>query len=281
MQVYKSYDQAGLNHQYNNRELVPGYAAYLDDWEKRSQLVLNSTSTSFRNIAYGELSAEKLDIYPAKKGGVPTLIFIHGGYWQSMEKERFQFVAEAFLPYDMNVVILTYPLGPEHTMKQIVHSIRNALSWINSNMADYNGDPARLYLSGHSAGGHLSTMMMTHEFGPPEVRFKGIIALSGLYDLVPIQRSHVNEKLNMDDTLAKALSPVLLHPKENCPLILAVGGDESEEYHCQTRDLENAWSSSVDVQRWILPGINHFSILSKFADTTSGFHQMVVKQILE
>ncbi|MDZ4708840.1 MAG: hypothetical protein SH818_10620, partial [Saprospiraceae bacterium] len=135
MCVYKSYDQAALNHQYNNRELVPDYAIYLDDWETRSQLVLNSTTTSHRNLAYGELPAEKLDIYPANKVGAPTLIFIHGGYWQSMDKERFQFVASAFLPYDINVVILTYPLGPETEMDRIVQSIQRAMIWIQSNIA--------------------------------------------------------------------------------------------------------------------------------------------------
>jgi arylformamidase len=276
MHIYKSYDQAGLNHQYNNRELVPEYATYLDDWATRSQLVLNSTTKSHRNLAYGELPAEKLDIYPANNVGAPTLIFIHGGYWQSMDKERFQFIASAFQPYDMTVVIPTYPLGPETAMDKIVDSIQRAINWIHAHIEEYHGDPARLYLSGHSAGGHLSTMMLTREFGPAEVKFKGIVALSGLYDLIPIRLSHVNEKLNMDDTLAKALSPVRLHPKEGYPLILAVGGDESDEYHCQTRDLENAWSSGVDLQSWILPGINHFSILSEFADTSSDFHRRVV-----
>lgn len=281
MLIYKSYDQAALNHQYNNRELVPDYATYLDDWESRSQLVLNSTTRYHQSLAYGDLPAEKLDIYPANQRGAPTLIFIHGGYWQSMDKERFQFIAAAFHPYDMTVVILTYPLGPETAMDKIVESIQRAMRWIHAHIEEYHGDPTRLYLSGHSAGGHLSTMMLTREFGPSEVKFKGIVALSGLYDLTPIRLSHVNEKLNMDDTLAKALSPVRLHPKENCPLILAVGGEESDEYHCQMRDLENAWSSGVDLQSWILPGLNHFSILSEFADRSSDFHRRVVGWMFE
>ncbi len=279
MCVYKSYDQAALNHQYNNRELVPDYAIYLDDWETRSQLVLNSTTTSHRNLAYGELPAEKLDIYPANKVGAPTLIFIHGGYWQSMDKERFQFVASAFLPYDINVVILTYPLGPETEMDRIVQSIQRAMIWIQSNIAQYHGDPDQLYLSGHSAGGHLSVMMMTREFGPAEIKLKGIVALSGLYDLNPIRLSHVNEKLNMDDALATAMSPVRLHPNEGCQLILAVGGDESDEYHCQTKDLAKAWDNMDNLQTRFLPGLNHFSILSEFADPLSPFHQQIISWI--
>lgn len=281
MNVYKSYDQSELNHQYNNRELVPDYAVYLDDWENRSIEILNTDPAAFRDIPYGLSPFEKLDIYPANKEMAPVLIFIHGGYWQSMHKDRFQFIAKAYQPYGINVVLITYPLGPQTTMDLIVQSVRNAILWTHDHINEYGGDKDQLFLSGHSAGGHLSTMMQTREFGPEAINFKGIVALSGLYDLTPIQLSHVNEKLNMDDALAKALSPVLLHPKENCPLILAVGGDESDEYHCQTRDLENTWSRGADLQSWILPGLNHFSILSEFADPSSDFHRRVVSWINE
>jgi len=281
MQIYKSYDQAALNHQYNNRELVPDYAVYLDDWENRSIDILNTDPAAFRDIPYGHSPFEKLDIYPANKERAPVLIFIHGGYWQSMHKDRFQFIAQAYQPHGINVVLITYPLGPQTTMDQIVQSVSKAIIWTYDHISEYGGDKDQLFLSGHSAGGHLSTMMLTREFGHSEIKFKGVVALSGLYDLTPIQLSHVNEKLNMDDTLAKALSPVLLHPKENCSLILAVGGDESDEYHCQTRDLENAWRRGINVKSWILPGLNHFSILSEFADTSSDFHRRIVGWINE
>lgn len=274
MYIYKQYDQAALNHQYNNRELVPGYQDYFDLWA-RLNVETQTSYTVFRDLEYGHLSAEKLDIYPSAKPKSPTMIFIHGGYWQMMDKTDFSFMAQAFVPRDLCTVIIGYPLAPVVTMGQIVESVRAAITWVHDHILDFGGDPNQIYLCGHSAGGHLATMMMTHPYHPPGITLRGICALSGLYDLIPIQRSHVNGPIDMSIETAIRCSPIQYQPI-TIPLILAVGGAESDEYHCQQKDLYDRWSpSNGHITPLVLPGVNHFSILSELLESESALGRAV------
>jgi len=273
MFIYKEYDQAGLDRQYNNRGLVPDFADHLNLWEQKSEEALRSCLI-YKDLPYGSGKPEILDLYPAPRPNGKTLVFIHGGYWQSMDKSNFRFVAPAFLPHGFYVILISYPLAPSASMHEIVASCAKALVWIADHIGEYGGDPESLYLAGHSAGGHLAAMMTTVKFGPPGVRLKGICALSGLYDLVPIQLSFVNDKIGMDTSTAEEFSPVRLDPIPDSRILLAVGGDESAEYHSQLEEMDSAWKNkSVSIEKHLWPGLNHFSILTAFADVTSDFHQ--------
>jgi len=272
--IYKHYDQVALNHQYNNRELVPHYQQYFDLWPVLNREVLDQF-TFLRDIPYGDGLNEKLDIYPAQRKGGPTMIFIHGGYWQMMDRADFRFIAKAFVPHDIHTVIIGYPLAPAVTISRIIQSVRKALTWIHHQINAYGGDPDHLYLSGHSAGGHLASLMITREYAPDDIKLRGVTALSGLYDLVPIQLSHVNIPIGMSKQEAIDCSPLHYTPNST-PLTLAVGADESDEYHAQLHSLVDVWSTSNDaIQSVILPGVNHFSILSELLDSQSTLYSLL------
>jgi arylformamidase len=268
MPVYKHYDQSQLNHQYNNSELVPHYQQYYDQWVQLNDETVQSFNV-IPDLPYGPGLNEKLDFYPAPSKLAPTVIFIHGGYWQVMDRSDFKFIAQAFVPHNIHTAIIGYPLAPVKNMFDIINAVRKALTWIHHNIERLGGDPDKLYIIGHSAGGHLATMMMTREYAPDNIRFMGICSLSGLYDLIPIQLSHVNEPIGMDIDTAIRCSPVR-HIPNTTPLYLIVGGDESDEYHAQMMDLSNKWNPyNSNLKLLELPGVNHFSILSELLNSKS------------
>ena len=283
MLIYKQYDQAALDRQYNNRLQVPDYLFYLQRWESLSRQT-EKKYTSVKDIPYGELPRERLDIYPSSLPQSKTLIYIHGGYWQRLDKSDFQFIAEAFRPYNFTTVIITYPLAPAVSLDQIALSCRKAIQWLHQNVSQYNGDPDQMYVAGHSAGGHLAAMLMTmdwNRFNLSEEVIKGYCAISGLFNLTPILLSDINEVLNMDKEMAIRNSPVQLKPLTQSPLILAVGGDESDEFKDQSGELYSTWKEKgISQQLLEIPGLNHYSILETIVEPTSSLHK-AMRQLMK
>lgn len=278
MPIYKQYDQAALDSQYNNRLRVPGYATWLKRWE----LLSRQTEKEYKvvkDIAYGKLSRERLDIYPAAQPQSKTLIFIHGGYWQKLDKEMFHFIAGAFQRYQVTTVLIAYPLAPAASIDQIVTSCRDAIHWLYQTISSFNGNPGELYLAGHSAGGHLAVMLAEtgwDQFYPglPADVIKGACAISGLFNLVPLQLSDLNAVLKMDRDTAIRNSPVHLRPATLCPLLLATGAEESEEFKAQSRELYTCRKAEKKPVRLLeLPGLNHYSVLDAFINDTSALHR--------
>src|SRR5262249_44808899 len=152
------------------------------------------------------------------------------------------------------------PLGPQASMAEIVASCRNSLVWLYQHAGEYGGDPQNIYISGHSAGGHLVAMLMATAWPDqaaelPRDLIKGGCAISGLFDLIPIQLSYVNDKLGMDETVARQYSPVRLAPGCDSPLIVSVGEWETAEYRAQSHDLVTAWSQKgLTITELVLPG---------------------------
>ncbi len=282
MLVYKHYDQTALDRQYNNRLQVPTYDIHLRRWEDMSR----ETVKKFRglyDIAYGDHERERLDIYPSSKKNSKTLLFIHGGYWQRLDKSLFQFIAEAFLPYGFTVVLITYPLAPSVPLHAIVASCKKAVQWVHANIQQYNGDPDHLYVAGHSAGGHLAVMLMCADRQHSNTIFPGgmvkaVCAMSGLFDLEPIRLSEINEMLELDEHAVAGNSPVRLMPVCPCPMVVAVGADESDEFISQSEALHNSWQKyNVPMELLRLPGINHYSIVESFADKNSPLHAAMLR----
>ncbi len=162
---------------------------------------------------------------------------------------------------------------------------QNLPSWIYQNVAEYGGDPHQIHISGHSAGGHMVAMMMTTAWPSlgqslPMNLVKGGCAISGLFDLIPVQRSYVNENIRMDEATAQQNSPVLMRPSTPNPLIIAVGEAESAEYHAQSQALAEAWSiqpNMMSVQ--VIPDANHFSVLEALAQTDGLLFQAILRQM--
>jgi arylformamidase len=282
MLIYRQYNQASLDEQYNNRLHVPGFASYFNRWEILSRET-EKKYTCIRNISYGKGAAQILDVYPAAEPMSKTLIFIHGGYWQTMDKASFHFIAGGFRPYGITTVLLTYPLAPSVSMDEIVLSCREAVDWLYRNIPAYNGDPEQLFVAGYSAGGHLAVMLMATNWNHFNKNLaagiiKGACTISGLFNLIPIQLSNLNQVLKMDMEMALRNSPVQLQPLNECPVILAAGGDETSEFKDQSREFYNCWQpAGIPMQLLEIPGLNHFSILETLPEPASVLHEAMCR----
>lgn len=289
MLIYKQYDQATLDKQYNNRLHVPDFATCIKRWRSLSREA-EKEYLVVKDIAYGKLSREQLDIYPSPQPSSKTLIFIHGGYWKKFDKADFQFIAKAFRAYSITTVLINYPLTPVVTIDQVLLSCRAAIHWCYKNIPAYNGDPNQLYIAGHSAGGQLAAMLLTTDtIAPVSYRdgrnaftistdvIKGVCVISGIFNLEPIRLSDLNQVLNMDKETALRNSPVQLLPATQCPLAIVVGGDETDEFLDQSQELYTCWKEIIPAEIIRAEGLNHFSIVETMLDPVSDLHQLMRK----
>jgi arylformamidase len=280
MLIYKHYNEEQLNLQYNNRMQVPDFKAHLQRWETLSRLS-EKTLPIIKDLPYGNLSRENLDVFPASAPHAKTLIFIHGGYWQMFDKCSFHFIAGALADYHITTVLVNYPLAPAASIDQQVASCKKAVAWLLKNVAELNGDPNQMYIAGHSAGAHLAAMCLVGKEEKSEpVSIKGICAISGIFNLIPIKLSHINIALQLDTALVDQNSPSFLLPDKSADLLVIVGAAETNEFIDQSRELQNSWKSKVHSSVLLeVPGLNHFSILDSLNDTNSLAHKALCKQM--
>jgi arylformamidase len=259
--VYGEFDQAGLDAAYNNSAHV-GQArrdAYVGGWVARSD-ALRASLAHERNLAYGDTPREILDFVPCGRPGAPTFAYIHGGYWQMNDKESSFHVAGGVTPHGINFVNLEYTLAPARKVTEICQEIRRAIDWLLANLPRLGGDPNRLYVGGHSAGGHLTAIAM----GNPRVA--GGLAISGLFDLEPIRLSYLNRALGMDVLEARRTSPIHALPKQAGRLLVTVGGGELSELQRQSVEYYAAWRMAGLEGGFVpLPGHDHFSLIDELA----------------
>lgn len=284
MLVYKQYDQAALNRQYNNRVHVPDFAVHLERWKLLSRQTEKELPV-VKDLRYGSLPREQLDIYPSPQASSKTLIFIHGGYWHKWGKEYFQFIAKAFHAYGITTVVINYPLAPAASMDQIVMSCRDAVCWIYKNITLYNGDPGQLYVAGHSAGAQLAAILLatapvstgSNNANTVAEMIRGLCAISGLFNLIPIQLSDLNEVLNMNKETTLRNSPVQLVPTSQALLSIAVGGDETDEFLDQSMEFYKCWKENISAEIVQIEGLNHYSIIETMLDRQSTLHKAVLR----
>ena len=191
--VYQNYDQEQLDAQYDLRARHPDFQVYFDWYDTKSAEVRRQLECRC-DVPYGETSLDRLDVFPALLPGAPVHVFIHGGYWQFLDKASFSYPALPLVQAGAAFVSVNYPLIPEVTLDEIVSRCRTALTWCFRNATSFNADPGRLYLSGHSAGAHLAMMLLATHWRDwddlPDVLVKGVCPISGLYDLEPIRLSY-------------------------------------------------------------------------------------------
>jgi arylformamidase len=278
MQIYKQYSQEQLNLQFNIRLEVPGFETYLEKWEILSRLAEKKLPVT-RDIPYGNLPRECLDVFPSGFAGSKTLLFIHGGYWQRFDKSMFHFIAGAFAKYGVTTVLMNYPLAPAATMDRIVASCQKAVHWLQDNCTRLNGDPDQLFIAGHSAGAHLATMIWAMEKpGSHQPAVKGICAISGLFNLIPVQLSSINDAVQMDAAMAVKNSPVFLAPPYSGNLLLAVGEAETTEFKDQSTELYSNWKNKIrSIEMLHLPGLHHLSVVDSIHDLNALLHTAMCK----
>lgn len=255
--------------QYNARAMIPDHPRIFTRWLKDSAHVRRTHAALF-DLAYGESSGERLDFFPTSRSDAPLLVFIHGGWWRSLDKSDFSFIAPAYTRAGFNVALTNYTLAPEASIADIVQQQLRALAWLYRNAEKYDFNPQRIVVAGHSAGAHLTAMMMAAlwpTFAPdlPADLVKAGILLSGIYDLEPVRHAEfVNVDLKLTEDDVNPLSPAWMPQAHAAPFLTAFGGLESEEFKRQTALITDAWKAShrADIA---LPEANHLTICDAFA----------------
>jgi arylformamidase len=262
-----------LSQLYNNRELVPEHPQFMARWSESSARA-RASMTCHLDRAYGEQPGETIDLFPARKGDGSCLMFIHGGYWRSLDKKDFSFLAPALVDAGVSLAVVNYDLCPRVRMEEIVRQMLRASRWLWLNAEEYGMDQDRLYVAGHSAGGHLTAMLMCAVWPAldpalPKDLWKGGLAISGVYDLRPLlEVEWLNSDLKLDAASALKLSPAFLPPATRAPVMTCVGRDESSEFRRQNALLGSRWRGAFagDIAA---PGKHHFSVVDGLADQKS------------
>jgi arylformamidase len=259
-----------LDRQYNPRTQVPDFADYFARW-KVSARASRELLRGRLDLPYGAGSSETLDFFAAANANAPLLVFIHGGYWRALDKEDFSWIAPAYVAAGVSVAVLNYGLAPRTPIPAIVEQMRRASGWLYQNAQSLGVDRNRIVCSGHSAGGHLTGMMLATDWpgvspGFPERLFAAAVAISGLFDLAPLtQAEFLRHDLRLDAESARAISPAFLPLINDVSLLRAVGAAESTEFHRQSHLLADHWPTACRSELMDVPSCNHLSVCEAFA----------------
>ena len=252
---------------YNNRARVPEHTDILERWYAQSSQIIEQTPPD--TFEYGPSPRQKIDWFDAGSGA-PVAVFLHGGYWQVLDRTVFSFVAPPLVQQGISVAVVGYDLCPDVTLGKLINQVRQAVEFIRQKTGK------RPFIFGQSAGGHMAAGMLS------EGRARGALALSGVFDLEPIVHTSLNEALRLDPVLAKALSPLYWPvPNGSCPggtaLDCWVGGDESNEFVRQSRTMAAEWGGKGATTRVeIVDGLNHFTMVDQLADPDSPLVKRIV-----
>jgi arylformamidase len=257
-----------IDAEYNIRRRHPEspqhYARYeADSAAARTALVALGGRIDLR---YGEAEGERLDFFPAARPAAPLFLFIHGGYWRALDKRDFSFIAPPFVAAGISVALINYDLTPKVTVDEIVAQIQRAIGWTHRQAGEFGFDPRRLVVGGHSAGGHLTAMALAAK---PRLPIAAGIAISGVFDLVPLLKTNVNVQLTLDEDRARRLSPMHDPRPDRAPELICVGGAETDGFIWQSRDFAERLRKSAK----IYPGLDHYTIMSALADPQSDIHR--------
>lgn len=266
--------------QYNNRARIPEQLAIFERWASASALT-RERSVCVLDVPYGDAPGEKLDIFPATTAGAPVLVHIHGGYWRALDKRDQSFVAASFVNAGAMVVVPNYALCPAVTIEHITLQLVHALAWVWRNAARHGGDPQRIVVSGHSAGGHLAAMLLSCDWPAvapdlPAALVKAALSISGLFELEPLRHApFLAPDLNLTEASARKLSPALFPPPRGT-FYAVVGAEESEEFQRQNELIRSAWGADVVPVCEAIAGTHHLSVLHDLADPQARLHRLAL-----
>jgi arylformamidase len=270
---WRGMNQQDLDRGLNNSVAVAGSADIVAGWDRRSA-EFRAAHSEHLDLRYGPRGRNRIDFFKAA-ANAPTLLFIHGGYWQMRAKEAFSLFAAGPMAHDINVALIGYTLAPEATLDQIVAEIHAGVDFLAGRLPDLGGDANRIAASGWSAGGHLTAMALSNP------RIRGGVAISGIYDLEPIRRSYLNEKLGLDEAMSHRNSPMMQAAGPLKPLALLVGSAELPLLRRQTADFASHRAKyGLPVSYEEIPGANHFAILDEML-SPKGRITTMVRQLFE
>jgi arylformamidase len=270
---WRGMSQQDLDRGLNNGAAVAGSGDIVAGWDRRSA-EMRARHSNHLDLRYGPRERNRIDFLKAGERA-PTLVFIHGGYWQMRAKEAFTLFAEGPMAHGINVALIGYTLAPEATLEEIVAEIIRGLDFLAEQLPALGGDANRIAVSGWSAGGHLTAMALSHP------RVKGGVAISGIYDLEPIRHSYLNEKLRLDEAMSRRNSPILQAGGPMKPLALTAGSGELPLLRRQTADFAaHRTKYGLPVSYEEIPGADHFTIMDQML-RPEGRITLMIKQLFE
>jgi arylformamidase len=257
----------------NNSVAVAGSTEMVAGWEQRSADMRRRYSDHI-DLGYGSRERNRIDFLKAGENA-PTLLFIHGGYWQHRSKEVFTIFAEGPMAHGINVALIGYTLAPDATLDHIVAEIHAGIDYLTGQLPALGAEASGLVVSGWSAGGHLTSMALSH----PKVRAG--MAISGIYDLEPIRHSYLNVKLGLDEAMSRRNSPVMQAGGPMKPLSLVVGGAELLLLRKQTADFAGHRAKyGLPVTCEEIPDADHFTIMNEMM-SPKGRITTLIRQLFE
>lgn len=271
---------AWYDEQYNNRARIPEHPAILAHWFEASARA-RERHTDMTERVYGAEQRERLDVFAARAPASPVFVYLHGGYWRALDKRDQSFVAPPFVDAGAMVVLPNYALCPAVTVEHIVLQTVQALVWVYRHAAEFGGDPQRIVVAGHSAGGHLAAMLLACDWKAvvpdlPADLVKAALSISGVFELEPLRHApFLAADLGLTAAAARRLSPAFM-PAPRGPLVAVVGGDESEEFQRQTALIAQAWGPRCVVATETVAGRNHMDVLHELAEPPSRTHRLAL-----
>lgn len=257
---------------YRIRDFVPDFDAIAGEFAERSR-ALSAKATVLADVRYGTRAREVLDVIlpERQKTGAPLHVFVHGGYWRSGEKENYRFVASPVLAAGGVAAIVEYDLMPGERLDVLVDQVRRSVLWLQHHAHEFSADPLRMTVSGHSAGAHLASFLAatgpTERAAPSLPSIRGLLLLSGIYDLAGIPNSFLRDEAEMTPAEAAAWSP-LTSRQLPCPQrIIAFGTEETQPFHEQAAALHLRLAGQSDAVELVpVPGLNHMNVVLDLAD---------------
>lgn len=276
--VYREFTmQAQIDAEYNPSLPVADAAGAIRHFADQAERARTQLSCKI-GVPYGPTLAETLDIFPADapagSSGSPVFIFIHGGYWRSLSAADFHGVALGLQPLGITTVVIDYALCPSVTLDEITRQARAAVAWTVRNIAGQGGDPSRIAIGGHSAGGHLAAMCLetrwTEDYGMPRDPLAGAVLVSGLYDLEPLRWSYLQPRIQLDDGIIRRNSPAFGVRPCATPVRITWGAKEQGEFARQSQLFHDAWQAAGNTSELVpQDGADHFTAIHGFEQSDS------------
>lgn len=240
----------------NNGAAVAGSADIVAGWEQRSA-ALRQRYPQQLDLRYGPRERNRIDFLKSRDNA-PTLLFIHGGYWQHRAKELFTLVAEGPMAHGINVALIGYTLAPDATLSEIVAEVYAGIDFLADRLPALGAAPGGIVVCGWSAGGHLASMALSNK------HVRACVAISGIYDLEPIRHSYLNDKLRLDEAMSRRNSPMMMAGGPAKPLSLVVGSAELPLLRKQTADFAGHRARyGLPVTYEEIPAADHFTIMNE------------------
>ncbi len=240
------------------------------------------------DIRYGSAPEQMLDVFPANRPDAPAVIFIHGGYWSTPEivKDIYSWVALGFQEQGYATFVIDYGVCPDYRIGQLLTQCEEAIAWVYANAHRFGASRDKIYVSGHSAGGHLSAMLtLTNwpdRYTLPADVIKGICPISGLFDLEPFPHTWLQQKLCLTPEEVKDNSPTVQLRVPAAPMLIIWGAGESEEFHRQSEKL-HARCVALGISSHLLPieGTYHSTVINGLADPRSEISKAIAEHVEE